>query len=720
MTDERTTIPDAKNAPKEGELPRRFGKINNLCKDDELTKKLRGWLATELEHFRGQEERKEFCDAGGVMDYADRMERVAERRDTSSAQYRATLSNVASSAFRRATMAMVAGEYSVFFQGQELPAKYEPVFAGQEYNQTEGLMISEQRNMLEDYTWERDERRKKVKDVLYYNKKYGQYFVSMEWDYRKEKRIHRVRNENGSFSFKEKETVIADNPTMILHDPKNIYADAQIDGIQPQRTLLDERYVPYEQLGSEQANGWIQNLDKVGSAQIAERDYEEETLDARRKNSGSDQDQERTGLLKVWHAWCRVPIVEKERKGAVTGKGKWVDGGLPELYWATFVGELNDARSVCVRLIKNPYFHKRIPYEMVHAYRDDKGLYHVSPAELVYAQYWQLVTNWNQAHDNVTKRTSAPMVADGPVKTRDLTYKQNKLIRIGRGVRFEPVPIERTTELTMEMVQKLEDDIFATLGTNKPIMGLPLLGRTSASEATNALEQARVPLLEQADDVGMDLFSWMLQMDAMLWEQYGDPELVLTLTKSNMLQEFKPAELFGPFKVAVTAITQFESATEKRRGFNAFLQNGYQLAMPSMGKQGEMAMWRAAWPEFMSFGDVNAIFPPQGDFDATRVAINESDGMLNQGIFDEPMPEENHRAHLAVHEQAQNEYKYLPDADKNPEWERMHLGHIEKHRGYEQAGPPIDVQAEGEQQGLPGELAANPIEAEAGAQAQLG
>jgi hypothetical protein len=48
MSDDIATIPDPKNVPDTGNLPPRFGKINNLAGDDVLTKKVREYLAKTL------------------------------------------------------------------------------------------------------------------------------------------------------------------------------------------------------------------------------------------------------------------------------------------------------------------------------------------------------------------------------------------------------------------------------------------------------------------------------------------------------------------------------------------------------------------------------------------------------------------------------------------------------------------------------------------------
>jgi hypothetical protein len=727
MSDSPITIPDAKNVPEEGELPSRFGKLNNLAGNDELCEKVRSFLSTQIQRFKGQEQRENFCEDGGVMDVADRMARVALRRDTASAQYQATLSNVASTAFLKGIRAMTAGECSVYFQSDELPAQYGPVWVGADFPAEASAGVCAQRQAEAEYTWMRDDRRSKVRKGTYFLNKYGQQMYSIEWDFREEEVTVRKLTDDNKVKFETKKRVVADNPTLILHDLKNMYFDSQIDSMQDQVCIGEEGAVPYNTLLCQQESGWIKNVDKITAAHLAEQDLTPATIDARSTNAGENATQTITGHIRRWNCWAYLPIVET--KGS---NGEWVNGALPQLYWCTFAGDITKS-AVCMRLLRNPYHHKKNPYFLQHAYAaDDKGAYHLSPAETVISLYWQAVTNWNQAHDNVTLRNRAPMIADGPILTANLTYKANKLIRVERGVTLKPLDVPRTTEITLEMAKELENDIYSTLGTDKPIMGIPFLGRTSASEATTAYEQARVPLLQKADDNANDLFKWMFELDAMLWDQYADPELVLSLTKADQLMEFKPSQLVGPFKVEVSAITSYETKMQRRRSFNAFLQAGYQLASPIMGKVGQVELWRSNWPDMGFKGDVNKLFPTSGDYDAARNAINESHSMLLLGNYEEVQAEENHAAHLAWHEPAQAEYDYLPDADKNPDNERRHMGHIQKHKNYMSqpqlpapTGQQQTAEGAGEEMGagvtagLPGEAAGNPMEAMAGAEANL-
>ena len=713
-SDGSMVIPEAEAAPKEGTLPVHFESRNNLAGDEVLANEVLAHLSRELETFSTQDARKKFCGTNGTMDTADRAWRVALRRNTTSDQYQKTLSDVASSVFHRAIRAMTAGENAIFFQGAELPARYEVDLNTDDYTPQTGIAMAEQRNLVRDYTWERDRRRNKIKRGNMFKNKYGQQLWSKEWDYCKEMKTVKVYDERtGKVKRVKKEMYTREWPTLLAHDLNNFYTDAYIDEIQNQRTTLLHKEMGYEQLAELQKAGFIKNLEKITAAQAATGEVDE-TLKDRRTNAGESAENHPTGLLNVWECWARLSIKES----GTSGKGKIDRKVAPEWYWCTYVGGGWDNMSgaVCVRLIKNPYDHGKLPYFMDYAYHDDKGFYHVAPINLVESAYWQAVTSINQAIDNVTLRTRAPFTVDGPVFTRDLTFQANKVIKLGRGTTFKPIEVPITTQITMEMLAYVESEILKALGITQTIEGTPLGGRTSASEAENDLDQAMKPLLQKADENGQWFYSWDLESDAELWDQFARPELALVITHMPPLM-VQPADIYGPINVKVTAVGEFENKTARRREWSALFQSGmYDRMAEIMPRESKSIMFRQIGTDY-NMRRVNELFPPAGDMDAVRVARAESADMLLRGAFDAAEDGENHATHIEQHESFLHEYEFLPDADQNPEWARNLQGHIEQHRVM--MAKASQRQAPSLQEGTTGELAANPIEAQAGAEANL-
>ena len=751
MADETTltSVPDIKL--KEGELPDHYQQINNLAGDKELVDQVRSWTNTNIQFFLNQGQRKKQTDAYGNLDVADRMYRISLNIKTSSSQVQPTLSDFTSTMYNRQVKTLSSGEISIFLEENKLPAKFEPVLDSGEYTSEQGKWISSQQNMLEEITFEEDDRRAKLEDIITYNNKNGNEMVSVEWERVEKITTERVPTEWSAdndaiptkFDFVEKKRVTKDCPTLNRWPLQNCYFDAQIDDMNLQRCFAVRKQFAYEKLLEDQEQGFIMNVNKISTANLAFGNSEyDEVLDQTLVNAGEDADVEADGLYEVWDCWVRVPI--KEKKTKLGGKGTWSpDKVPPTLYWATFVGDIaGDA--VCVRLIKNPYFHQQIPYKLIHAYQDDKGAYHMSLSQMLQSLYWQVTTNLNQAADNVTLRNKAPYVTDGKIFTKDLTSKANKLIRTARGVKLEPIKVMESTQITLQLAKLLEEDADKTSGADKPIQGEKLGSRTSATESKKVFEQAMKPLLVKAEYVAEQLFKWMFELDYNLWRQFGDPEKILSVTKNNQIQEVKPTSLWGPIKIKITSILNYETNQNKRVNINSFIQNGFAAAQRSMGLSGESFFWREALRIF-GFDNINEIIPPGGDFDAKNVALDEIYKIMQVDPLTEelllevmPKPEQNQLAHLSIEEPKLKEYELLPTPEDNAEASELEAriqmlrDHIELEKIFlsEKQNPQNAVQPgqqgqEGQQgslsnqEGLPGEISGGQIAAAEGATANL-
>ena len=237
-------IADSKNLPETGELPAHMGKFNNLAGDEELTKKLRTWMASNLDYYKGQPERTAFLETGGTADVADRMYRVALRRDESSAQHEDTLSNVASTMYFRQVRAISSSLNAIFVTPDGLPAEYLPEVNTTEFTAADGQDIATQQNMLALHTQDEDDRIAKYKKINLFLCKYGNLMVSDEWDYIRDEKTERVPtkfNDEGrpiSFAFKTKQRIIKDSPSLIIHDIKDCFFNAQINDMNKQRCLI--------------------------------------------------------------------------------------------------------------------------------------------------------------------------------------------------------------------------------------------------------------------------------------------------------------------------------------------------------------------------------------------------------------------------------------------------------------------------------------------------
>ena len=145
------------------------------------------------------------------MDIADRMLRMSLNRNTNNDQNEDTRSNTVSSSYFNALRAITAGENLVYFNGRDLPAEYVPEVDTDEYSVDQGKIIADQQNMLEQFTFDEDKRINKTKDITWYNNKYANCMVSVQWQRIVEKKMERVpkRDAEGNVELNENGTIKA-------------------------------------------------------------------------------------------------------------------------------------------------------------------------------------------------------------------------------------------------------------------------------------------------------------------------------------------------------------------------------------------------------------------------------------------------------------------------------------------------------------------------------
>ena len=731
---------DKSAAPAVGTLPQHLPPLRNLAGDEELCDKVAQWAYQRVTVYDAQEARTKYMKTGGTMDIADRMLRMSLHRNTANDQNEDTRSNVVSSSYFNAIRAITAGENLVYFNGRDLPARYEPEVDTDEYSVDQGKLIADQQNMLEQFTFDEDKRIAKIKDITWANNKYANCMVSDQWQRIVERRMERVPkrdaegkvklNDNGTvnaFEFKEVERPSVDWPVLQMHDLKDCFFDCQIDDMNAQNLYAIREKQRYDVLRSEQESGQILNVEKLDTSALYQGDstMSNSVLQDRMTNAGEGATLNADGTIQIWHVWGMFPIKENTGKKP---KGKWNPGGTPTTrYWATFAGDLG-SKPVCLRLVKNPNFNGRVPHKLLHSHRDDKGALHGGFPTMLENLYEQATVNRNQAFDNTTLINQAPWVVDGPVLTRNLASRANKLITIGRGVQFKQQDVRDATQATSAMADRVEADIERTAGADKPIVGEALGARTSATEAKQVLDQALVPLDDKASYFADQLFPWLLEMDAALWRQYGDPKTVRRITRGDDVLDLMPAELWGPIRTKVTAIDRFKTNVQRRQDFNSFFQNVFPQAKEYMGPAGGTQFMRDAFHEF-GFENANEYFPVDVAYDARQQALRGAAQMFMQGVFVEPAPQENHQAWLSVLRPLVEEYSLLPDS--NPEilnLVRQHIVRREQMQADQKEARMADMQQQEPQQigpdgggeeprGLPGEIAGNPIEAMEGAMA---
>lgn len=729
-TSDIITIPDPSAVPKTGSLPvEQFGKINNLAGDDKLTQAVAAAAQENLRRFMGQTEREAFTKSGGTLDQADKMYRATLVRDTTNDQHQNTQANVSSTSYHRYTNVVTAALNKIFFNGEELPAKYdEEVNIPEDTFKVEGqgATIATQRNRLSQYTWDEDERERKIRDGVLFTLKNTMTVWSNEWRLKEEMRMDKVPTgfdpDTGQplgFEWVEKKKTLADWPTLIRHDIKDCFFDAQISDLQKQQWFIVKKRRPYEELVAEQDLGRLKNVDKIGLGH-QEIDEQEDVVAHRSTNASVGATIEESGLIEEWHVWGMMPI--KEYKRTRKGHGKWdAKKQLPQRYWATFAGNLEAGSVTCTRLILNPYIDKKIPYFIWYSHPDEKGAFHLGNPNLVENLYWQAVTNRNQYYDCINKRVNAFYTIKGRIHARgeNLIFRQNRLVQLDPNSELERFEPGDTTARTQESEERTENDMAKTMLADKPVSGEQMFSRTSAQESKQNLDQALAPIDEQASYMS-EFFKWLWDSDYWRWKQYGKADTIRMMTGNDMVVSVNPGVLWGPVKTKVTCVTRFRNTIQARQEMNNFFQNVLPQFAPVMGKSGIRVLARQAFRR-SKFDDIEHLVPIDAESDARANASSENYAILVAGQQIEPKEGENHEVHKVIHNEDLRDAKLVPDfPEERITAMELHIsGHDRlEEQEVQQTQAGAQQQSGQPQRELDSEIASIPLEAAGGATAQ--
>ena len=713
---------------------------NNLASDDVLAERAWHHWTRQHERYRTQEQRAAWIGNQetkvGFLDFADRAWRVAARRDTGSDQHQNTLSDVANGVYYDAVRTGTATLNTIFFglSPEDLPYEYEPEVTTDEYQPEVGRAISDHQNALAEFTWDEDGRRTKVKESLMFAEKNANEVVCMEWVQEWQERLERVPTgigDNGKptgFKRTKKRRLVKNWPTFKRIDLKDCYYDSLIDGFDKQQLFGWREQWSYDALLGEHAAGRIANLDKVGADQLYYEDSDE--MDTRQTNAGESATQGQNGLFEIWQVKGWLPIKEKARAGKKSGKGEWKGGNKLGYYWMTFAGRPGE-KGICLRLMLDPYWQimGASNCNLYHSEKDDKGAWHDGNPTRLQSIYWQIVTNENQGCDNITKAVNAPHWTNGRVMKRNLVYRQNDLVKVSAGATYEPVSVPDLTQAVGRNRDYFVREAQKIAGVDKPLTAEALGSRTSATEAKNIFDTAMMPMDEKASYYADQLFPWMANWDAQMWRTWGSAKITIPITYKDEPFDVRPAELWGPIKVKVTAVSRFHNTTVGRQEINSLIQGTWSMAEKYTTPNGARQFFRQAY-KMAGVKHVEQIFPMDGDMDAEENAERALREILSGGWI-EPKPTHNHRVWSRVFDDAIRQYSMTGEADdmilralkihkeQHDEYVRREESKMAQPGGAGGPGGGEQQPQVPQQEGLPGEIAANPMEAQAGAIANV-
>jgi hypothetical protein len=309
-----------------------------------------------------------------------------------------------------------------------------------------------------------------------------------------------------------------------------------------------------------------------------------------------------------------------------------------------------------------------------------------------------------------------PWITDGLIESRNLKFVANKILKIQRGGKFEQAKVDDTTNFCLPMREWIETDALKSAGIDRPIMPEPMGSRTTATESGNAMNTAMAFLDEKAAYVAEQWFVWLFEMDMLLWRQYADPNVVVKVTKNNMVLDIAPGSLYGPMSVHVTCVSRYKNTMVNRQELNTLLRNVYPLMAPDMSREERRDLWRWVFGEF-KVKDVSRFLRGDNNSQAlVETARMQIYMMLEAGKMIDPSPQDDHAAMLAIMEPALRDVRLVPDAD--PAKVNLLAAHIEARKSMMQqaseniqmAGQSVNAPAQ-----LEGQVTGDMMGAEAGA-----
>jgi len=732
QTESKFYVPSAKNVEdavaEYEQIPRTYvEEPENLAGSEELVAKYTAAVSGFHGRFQGTAERSDLEDFLRNSDAKWRMSStVAQQYGTTSSQKQNTLSHVASEQFYNSIKLMHSGMTSILFgDGEENPAKYEPVKGSKDYSTEEGKRIAEEQTAYWTNLYGIDNWQPKLKSSLLWMLKNGQELISTQWMYRTKSAIERVPgyynakkepqeavigepvpakmfdvngdpitkvyDEDGrpkSFAFIEKTRVVQNQPIFVRYGLKNCLFDLGIkgdsfnDAIQKQTCIIMWDDVPYQDLLDGEKDGLYTNVSKITKAHLYDgSDEESDTINKDQdENADKDREQVANGLFRRYHVYMLAPI-DYDKK-------MWDVNAISGITESVFVGKLagasnkeggdkSSSASVCLLLRQLPYHHKRFPFKLINSMQDDKeGNINIAAYDLVACNIEEQITNLNQHIDNKTLMIKTPFIAErGNVLSRDLIFKNgNQVFWVkpnSSTTALTQLQIKDTTSSTLPLQEFLKNQADEVLGTTDVIKGAFAGSRTTGTEVLSVREQALQPAIEHAKFVADQYFSYILRDVADLSRQYCDPYNPIILENdSATISKANPGQLYGEYKTKITSIDQFKADLTAKQALIQFIQvGGYDKAMPFMQEAGALAFWRTV-ARFLKIPNIFEIFPAAKRMvEAENAAWADIDVILNDPetamSSEERLPkvDERHDIQLPIFKSQKQKYITLAKAN---------------------------------------------------------
>lgn len=676
----------------------------DLAGKDELVARVRRYGAAKYEQFK--EDRREIDD---LEEQADEMWTCGVNAALrAAAQTSDTKATTGSTLFFRQVRTLAAQTVGVALTSPE-PYRFNVLPNDEvQWSEDESKLIAEQRNNLGRYTRKVDEFEPKLIDAITSNTKRGTIFLYYEWRRETAKRwLKQPRwGEPGpdgarrieGWDFEQREVVVRDHPSWCQIPNADFYCDRHAGAdLQRHNCIVIRDLVGIDDLwdgvraGLYNADG----VEKVGPEHLY-RGSAAETGDDKRENAeksrglSAEGDDTQTGLFARYRVWLKAPI---------DGDGDWdTKGTVPRWHLFTFVYDIETGP--CIQGMDTYDPDGEFPGLCVNRNPDDHdSVYHISEAAVLYGNYKESTTRKNQLFDNLETVNARPLKAvRGGVLSTDVTYGQHKVVWVEDPNALTEMQVLDTSGTAINTLQFIDDDSNRAAGTDRPIIGQPLGGRTSASEAQNIYEQAKQPHLVITRYVLGRMLRWIGRKEQRYWETFGDPARTLQILDGNEVVRVDLGQVYGDFDVQVVAVDEFEKSMVERQNLSFVLQSIVPNFLDVVEKRPMAARI------FKQFGwESSGLIKHSADVDAETVARSRIADMLEYGQdgYESPQQGENVAVHYRVAQGERLRWQGAEDDAPNLLFLDLYINECKALLGQQQA----QMAAAASDQGAPGPAA---------------
>lgn len=660
----------------------------NFADDEELVKKARALAIEQYEHNRSNRAAYEEiwrladsmykCGQNAAIQERERQRHDRQAYATASGSEVDTAARdqsltkaykKGSTLFFRQVRTLAAQVISVLNSKPD-PYKYTPISGCQSFvSQAQAQDQAEQHNLLARWARKKDKFDRKAINLIFLLLKYGNYPVCVGWERNAARRIERVpiyaqsaaEGEDPAiigWRFNDGLKIVDNQPSLGLIDIADFWADSAVGDMQKQTCICVDDYVPLPSIQQDEiANGFYLNTDKLTMADQWGGSRDDNQLEEQRTISSglvSEPVRSNTGLFKKTDVWINLPVNDA---------GVWDDKSPQQKWWLTFVGN-SLADAVCVRFERNPDPDDEWPFEMLHALPDDSGkLYHFGYAQALRGDYDEQSMTRQQLIDGRTLMNNKPIKAiQGEVFTQDLRYGKDKVYWVEKEnsiTEFQQQDIQQSGLLHL---QYFDDDANRAAGTDKSLMGEFAGARTSATESSIVSQNSTNPHIMLAKYILHGFLEFHARKNLGLWHQYGDNDMVLSITEKNIQRKINPGELFGEFDVEISLVDEFETNALNIQTMTQAIQTMVPLFasvmdLPKVGAD--------VFGKIVKGVDVSRWFKPDGNRDAIQLADHETRAMIDNGTVLNPNQGEAHDVHLGQHEQERMRWKGAEESNPN-------------------------------------------------------